>query len=317
MRETRLESVLSLRGAGLPAPVAAYLVARVADAIVERPRIVSLDEVRVREDGAVKLARRDEPPRFDYRAPEVAHGAAGDPRAAVFSLGVLLVHAALGRSPFARATDVETRLAVGEAEVPRLTGRAGMASPPLDAIVAAACAKAAARRLPSPGVLRDALDGYLDDELHVVGPEVLAAAVREAIERAPSHDRASLPDYDDVELDAEPRAARGPRLAEPALDQALVRLGDPLLGGAEAGITEAALTGVRDSGPRIERSAGLDIDERVIAREEQARAARTRAPAAAEASSGPNWIARVAIALVALVALAAVYRLVLRPLLFP
>ncbi len=315
MRETRLESVLALRVGGLTAPVAAYLVARVADAIAARPRIVALPDVRVREDGVVRLARRDGSPPFDVRAPEVARGGAeGDPRAAVFALGVLLVHASLGRSPFARGTDLETRMAVGEEEVPPLVGRAGKASAALDAIVARACAKTPSERHGSPAALRDALDGYLEDELHGIGPRELAEAVREAIERAPSDDRTSMPDYDDAELALAPQAPKSSPPAESHFEDGLVRLGDPLASGGEAGITEASLTGVRDSGPRISRPA-LEVDDEAVAREKEARVHRTLAPIGSDAPPGPNWLLRIGVALAVLLALAIAYRFVLRPLL--
>lgn len=316
MRETRLESVLALRAGGLPAPVAAYLVARVAELVADHPRLVPLPDVRVRADGQVRLALRDRPVPFDYRAPEVVQGAEGDPRAAVFALGVLLVHTSLGRSPFARGTDLETRLAVGEEDVPVLQGRAAQASAELDAVVACACAKDPTVRYPSPAALRDALDGYLEDELHVVGPEVLAAAVRDAIERAPSDDRASMPDYQDAELAVAPRAPRNAPPTDAHFEDGFVRLGDPLETGGEAGITQASLIGVRESGPKIQRPAHLDVDVEVVAREKEARVARTLAPVRSEARpAGPNWLVRVGGALIALLLLAIAYQFLLRPLL--
>ncbi|MEZ4336345.1 MAG: hypothetical protein R3B82_06935 [Sandaracinaceae bacterium] len=314
MRETRLESVLALRSGGLPAPTAAYLVARVAELVDGHPRQVSLPDVRVRADGGVRLALRDRPVPFDYRAPEVAQGAGGDPRAAVFSLGVLLVHTALGRSPFARETDLETRLAVGEEDVPALVGRAGQASAELDVVVARACAKDPFARYASPAALRDALDGYLEDELHVVGPKVLATAVREAIERAPSDDRTSMPDYEDAELALAPAPSRhAPETAH--FEDGFVRLGDPLATGGEAGITEASMTGVRESGPKIRRPAHLDVDVDVIEAEKEARNARTRAPEVATApASSPNWMLRIGGALLVLLLAAIVYQFLVRPL---
>lgn len=308
--------MLALRSGGLPAPIAAYLVARVAELVDEHPRLVALGDVRVRADGEVRLALHDGPAPFDVRAPEVAQGAGGDPRAAVFALGVLLVHASLGRSPFARGSDLETRLAVGEEPVPELRGRAGQASADLDVVLARACAKDPASRYPSPAALRDALDGYLEDELHVVGPDVLAAAVREAIERAPSDDRSSMPDFEDAELALAPAPQRhGPTAESVHFEDGFVRLGDPLATGGEAGITEAALTGVRDSGPKIQRPAGLDVDVDIVEAEKEARIARTRAPVtSSEPVSGPNWMIRVGAVLLTLLLAAIAYRFLVRPL---
>ncbi len=316
MRETRLDSVIALRSGGLPAPLAAWVVARVAEQIASRPRIVSIAQVRVREDGAVRLLHDLRPAPFASRAPEVVQGGDGDPRAAVFALGVLLVELSLGRSPFERATDLETRLAVSEDALPRLEGRAARASSALDELISKATEKAAPDRHTSALELRDAIDAYLADELHDVGEAQLASTVREAIEQAPSEDRTSMPDYGDAELSLEPEAARSPLPNEPKFDQELVRLGDPLPPGSGAGVTEVTLTGVRESGPKLSRpELTLEVDDAGLLAQRE-RAARTRAPVGPPAPRGLGWVMRLGLALLAALFASIAYQFVLRPLLF-
>lgn len=314
MRETRLDSVLSLRAGGLPAPTSAYIIARVAEAISSRPRILTVADVRIREDGQVRLIRRDRPPPFAYRAPEVIQGGEGDLRAAVFSLGVMLHELALGRAHFLRTTDLETRIAVGEEKLPALRGRSKGATRPLDNILLRATAKAPAARYASPAELRDALEGWLESELHELDDADLAAAARDAIETRPSEDRSSMPDYDAAELAFIPPPDRAPGLVKPRLDEEVVRLGDPLLRGAGAGVTDAALTGITDSGPGAETADApgeLEVDDAAY-QDERRRAPKTLAPAKGRSRKPSPWLKRLALMAAIAVLLALVYQFVVR-----
>ena len=120
----------------------------------------------------------------------------------------------------------------------------------------------------------------------------------------------------EAELDLRPESKRSSAPNEPRFDQGLVRIHDPQeVGGA--GITEASVTGVRDSSPsaRPRTAAGvLDIDERALEGERQ-RPATLYEPPAPE--PGPNWIKRIGIALMVLLALAIVWQFALRPLIRP
>ena len=294
MHETRLESVLALRAGVLPAPLAAWVVARVAELIHEHPRTIAVSDVRVRADGKVRLVGRDGPAPLAARAPEIAGDGVGDGRAAVFSLGVMLVHISLGYSPFERPTPVETRLSVGADPVPALRGRAAHATAALDRIVEGATAKAPEQRHTSPLDLRDALERYFDDELHEVSEAHLAAAVREAIQKHPSDDRTSMPDFGEAELtlrgEKEPRAQRAAQGPEPSV----VHFSDP---------AELQL--------ELRGAGSLQLDDDAVRR------ARARRATGILEHPPPqtNWPRRVGLALLLLLGAAILYGLVLRPLL--
>lgn len=334
---------------GLPLPVACWVIGRAASAIAARPRILVPADLRVREDGAVRVDTTDAPIPFGYKAPEVIRGGGETPRSAVFALGAILVEALTGRPTFTRGSDMETRVAVVEEAVPALHGRVAQASPALDAIVAGAVAKAPGDRFASTVELAERLDRFLEDELHEVGPAETAAAVRAALSgvdvRTALHSRAPKPtplprarprpppprpepepeppverdaasEILEAELDLRPEGKRSSAPNKPRFDQGLVRIHDPQeVGGA--GITEASVTGVRDSSPsaRPRTAAGvLDIDERALEGERQ-RPATLYEPPAPE--PGPNWIKRIGIALMVLLALAIVWQFALRPLIRP
>lgn len=425
MGEVSLEQVLARAPGGLPLPLGCWLVARVAEALASAPRAVTPAEVRIGERGEVHIA----PPRpgrtpFAYLAPEVVKGGDPDERSAVFGLGALLVEAITGRSPFARETEMETRLAVAEDAAPALQGRIADASRDLDAIVERALSKKPAGRFGSMVELAARIDAFLSDELHEADADRLAAAVSAAmrgedpaevraargfapIEAAPlgepklamprtrptpgagtidpararptpapgtidpararrtpppgviepasrarptpppgsiqpakrptpppggirpaskptpppgslepaARSSSTTPNYEDAELDLGPARPRASHSAKPKLDQDVVRLGDPLVTGAGAGITDAALTGVdqRRTPARSRPAPVLLVDEEAI-RKERARPA-TIAPVEEPEPPGPNWFLRVVVALVALLAIALVYQFVLRPLL--
>lgn len=370
VREVRLDQVLERLPSGLPLPVACWVIGRAASAIAARPRVLTPADLRIREDGAVRVDTTDAPIAFGYKAPEIIRGGGETPRSAVFALGAILVEALTGRPAFTRVTDMETRIAVVEESVARLHGRVAQASPALDQIVARALAKQPNDRFASTVELAEHLDGFLDDELHEVGPSETAAAVaaalqgadvREAVQRAtnrpvpaspepiqeapprepepepealprpvptppppaPEPEPAAPPRDDGAaaailgaELDLRPETQRRSAPNKPRFDQGLVRVHDPHQGGGGAGITDASVTGVRDSSPHGRRTAAgvLDIDERALEGERQRPITVMEEP---EPEPGPNWIKRIGLLLVVLLALAIAWQYALRPLLKP
>jgi len=311
MRETRLESVLALRDGGLPAPLACWVVARAAEQLDGHPRIATLQDVRIREDGQVRLALPDGPPRFDYRAPEVVEVFDGDPRAAVFGLGVLLFEAAVGRSPFEGGSDLEVRIATAQDPVPSIVGRSAQATAGLDKILQRATEKDELRRYAGPGTLQAALDRWLEDELHEIGARDLADLARDAIGAAPSHDRGSMPDFDDAPLGLAPEAQRSSNPAPARFDDVFVRDNSDLPPAAEPmGLGDPLSV---PKAPRAPAGLELDIDERALNAERHR--PRTLAPTEAPKRSTPGWLPRVAVIALVLIALSVAYQFLLRPLL--
>ena len=463
MSEVRLDQILSRLPSGLPLPVACWLVSRVANAIAAQPRLITPRDIRVREDGGVRVADAEGETPFAYRAPENLRGGDPNPRSAVFALGAVLVETLSGRSAFERGSDMETRVAVAAEEVAPMKGRVAQASHALDAILARALAKSPDDRFASTVELAERLDGFLEDELHDVGPEAVVAAVRAAIgggdpraafqkvseesvvrplptepeptppatnpstapsttpstpgrvpmgglraptgarpdgiraprrptpgpsemvaaarrpTPAPSHvvpaprrptpppstpaaqaddalpplpelppdepvrlrparpapaapapaapaaptqtpaptpaapAASHTPSYSNAELDLKPQGRRLSVPNKPRFDEGLVRLGDPS-GEAGAGITDASVTGVRDSAsapkPKAVAGLALDIDESAL-QQERARPATVREDPPPPA--GPNWLLRIGLLMVGILAAAIAYQFVLRP----
>jgi len=308
MRETRLESVLALRDGGLPAPLACWVVARVGEQIQARPRVVTVEDVRIREDGEVRIALPDGPPRFDYRAPEAVEVFEGDPRAAVFGLGVLLFETAVGRSPFEGDSDLEVRIAVSQDPIPSIAGRSAQASPALDKILKRATEKDELRRYASPGTLQEALDRWLEEELHETNAHDLADAVHEAIAAAPSHDRGSMPSFGDAPLDLEPQQSRSSQPDPARFDDEIVHDNSDLPPAARPADPLAI-----PKAPRAPSGSELDIDERALSAERHR--PRTLAPTEAPKPGMPGWLPRVLAVALVLIALSVVYQFLVRPLL--
>lgn len=337
MREARLDQLLKAHPAGLPLPEACWLVGRAAHAIATQPRALTPDQVRVREDGGVRVAPGATPVPFGYQAPEELSGKGANVRSAVFSLGALFVEVATGRPAFHRETDFETRIAVTTEEVAPFVGRVAQATPEIDALVTKALAKHPADRFTSTVELGEELDRFLEESLLEVSQRDLAKIVRPllpkdqarpAAQAAPAAATATpapeppAPEpppeahaFAEAELELQPEQRRASVPNKPRFDQDVVRVGDPLEPGAGAGVTEASVTGVRESGPKIRRpsAAGLlEIDEDAL--EEERSRAGTMAPRD-EPGPEPNWIMRIAVALIGLVVLAIAYQFLIRPLL--
>lgn len=295
MKEAPLDTILARLPAGMSLPVGCWLVARVGEALRERPRMISPTEIFVRADGNVRVGEPISAVPFAYRAPEGLRDGTGDARAAAFSLGAVLVECLTGRSPFKRETDMETRIAVSQEPVLALTGRVAQASPSLDGIAARALVKDIERRLDSPAELATRLDAFLDEELHDVGPAELIAVVRSALDGFDVSALDSAQDFPRPRLRT-PAPARAPEpapapapapapqsaLAEPPTRTTAERFLEAELDlrpegqrtsapnkprfeedvvrvgdqvSAGAGITESSVTGVRDSGPALRRPA--------------------------------------------------------------
>lgn len=191
MPEVSLDEVMARAPSGLPLPVGCWVVARVAEALASAPRSVTPREVRIGEQGEIRLA----PPRpgtaFAYLAPEVVQGDEPDARSAVFGLGSLLVELVTGKSPFARESDMKTRLAVMVEPTPGLIGRVAEASAELEAIVRRALEKSPADRFASTSELAARLDAFLSDELHDVDAARVAGTVRSLLGGGPTEARST------------------------------------------------------------------------------------------------------------------------------
>lgn len=297
MADVTLRDVLARSPEGLGGPLGAWLVIRIADAM-SGVRAPTPEEVRVTRSGAVIV----DPPRAASRslAPELAGGNAPTPRSAVYALGVLLIEIAAGRPPTARQ--------LAEDDIPALSGRARDASEALDRIAGRALSRTASLRYASPAELAAALDRFLVDELHDVGPAVLAKAVEEVVgARAfqsfhpPATTTTEASRIAAAELDIKP-PPRSSHPAKPRLDPGLVRLGDHDRA-AGAGITDAAL--LAGAAPK---RAKLDVDSEAARRRPGTLLEETPAE-----PPGRNWILYLVFALAGLLVLVLLYQYVVRP----
>jgi serine/threonine-protein kinase len=96
----------------------------------------------------------------EYIAPEQARGATAHPTADVYSLGVVLFEALVGRVPFSAGSQVATARMHREVPVPRLRDLHPrlVASPALEDVVQVALAKDPAHRFPHMAAFATALD---------------------------------------------------------------------------------------------------------------------------------------------------------------
>jgi hypothetical protein len=303
MADVTLRDVLARSPDGLGASLAAWIVIRIADAMTSA-RAPTPDEVRVSKQGAISV----DPPRGDppLRAPE----GGTSPRAAVYALGLLFVETASGRPPTSRELASDS--------IPALSDRVRDANEALDRIAGRALHRTPAARYAAPSELAAALDRYLVDELHDVGPSVLAQAVERAMGAqafksfpppppeprvAPAAPKKPKTEADriaaaELDLKFEPRSSHP---AKPRLDPGLVRLSD-VGRNAGAGITDAALIGA----PKPARAA-IDVDSGAHRRPG------TLMDDTPEPEPERNWILYIVAALAALLVIVLVYQYVVRP----
>jgi serine/threonine protein kinase len=121
--------------------------------------------------------------KFGYLSPEAALGLEVDPRADLFSVGVVLWEALAGRRLFLGETDYDTVKNVQRAEIPALTGERREADAELDALLGRMLAKDRGERFQSAAEMRDAIADYLArHQLEVTAADV-SHLVRYALAR--------------------------------------------------------------------------------------------------------------------------------------
>ncbi|MCC7541730.1 MAG: serine/threonine protein kinase [Deltaproteobacteria bacterium] len=206
---------------GLPLPVVARVISHVAAALHHAHRArdakgkplgivhrdVSPQNVMVSYDGSVKLldfgiAKAQAlttktqagwvKGKFAYMSPQQCQGEEIDARSDVFSLGVCLYEALVGRSLYHRKTQYETMKAIIDEPVPSARAARPDVPPELDAIVQKALAKKPEDRFATAGAMSDALEVFLADGRHVVSEtriaELLERLCEDEIRRGPMVD---------------------------------------------------------------------------------------------------------------------------------
>ncbi len=206
---------------GLPIPISAHLIARVADALHHAHtassadgepmdlihRDVSPHNVMVSYDGNVKLldfgiAKAEQQShkttagtvkgKFSYMAPEQCMGKKIDHRIDVFALGVCLYETLTGRTLYRRDSEILTMRAIIEEPVPSLYDRMPDAPPELEKIVKKSLAKNADDRFQSASEMQDALQSFLTRGQHMVTGrrvgELMNTLFTQEINRGPTID---------------------------------------------------------------------------------------------------------------------------------
>lgn len=111
--------------------------------------------------------------KLGYMSPEAALGMHLDPVSDLFSMGVVAWELVTASPLFSSRTDFETMWRIREAEIPPPSVHNPSCPPELDAVILAALERNSARRLPSAGAFRAALDalatryGYHHSARHV------------------------------------------------------------------------------------------------------------------------------------------------------
>lgn len=215
----RLSRALAVRGEAFPIPLALFIAAQVLrglhhahgrqggeegegegeGGLVHRdvsPGNVLLStegEVKVADFGVALVKRPGDRAGGDelvgkpaYMAPEQFDGDDLDPRADLFSVGVVLYQLLTGALPFAGDTFMVQRARIhGGAFRPAGELRAGV-SPAVDAILGRALAPERALRFPDARAMAQAIEGLRDQGERLASGDDLAEAVREAMRALPA-----------------------------------------------------------------------------------------------------------------------------------
>ena len=146
-----------------------------------------------------------------YMAPEQYEGLAVDPRADVFSVGVVLQQMLTGELPFAGETPEEQQLAARRGDRRRARDGRGDVSDPLEAILVRALAPSPDARFSDARAMAQAIEGLRDRGQPLATGDDLAEAVRTAQRELPAAGRrvialsTSAPAGPDTDPDEAPR----------------------------------------------------------------------------------------------------------------
>jgi hypothetical protein len=209
----RLHRAHTARGELLPIPLALFLVAQVLrglhhahaksggeggwlvhrDVSPGNVLLSTVGEVKVADFGVALIARPDDAergPRAEglvgkpqYMAPEQYDGDDVDPRADLFSVGVMLFFLLTGAFPFEGATLAEQQDAAHRGDFGRARDHRAEVTPEIDALVRRALAPSPADRFPDARAMSTAIEALKAHGQTLAGGDDVAAAV-EAAQRA-------------------------------------------------------------------------------------------------------------------------------------
>lgn len=215
----RLHRAFAARGERFPAPLALFVVAQVlrglhhahgraapdaegSAGLVHRdvsPGNVLLSaegEVKVADFGVALVRRGDAPSaargvvgKPAYMAPEQFEGRDVDPRADVFSAGVVLFELCTGSLPFDGQTADEQQDAARRGDFGRARDAAVDVSPPIDALIRRALAPSPEDRFPDARAMAQAIEALRATGQAVATGDDVAEAVRAAMREAPKGGR--------------------------------------------------------------------------------------------------------------------------------
>lgn len=117
--------------------------------------------------------------KFSYLSPEVVDGKPADPRADIYSLGIILWEMLCGRRLFAGKNDMETVEFVRKGEVPKVSSLRPDADDELDKLIFRVLAKNPKRRFQTARELEQELAGYLARHNHRATSSDCAAFLRD------------------------------------------------------------------------------------------------------------------------------------------
>ncbi|MGE0790766.1 MAG: hypothetical protein AB7S26_34145 [Sandaracinaceae bacterium] len=167
--------------------------------------------------------------------------------------------------------------------------------------------------LPEPAESTAASSDWLDraeGELRTPAPRPVPEV---SAPRKPTSPVRPAPDFVHAELDLTPENPRASAPSKPRLDDRLVRLSAKNAADSDGGLMEVARQAPRPA-PRTSGFVGLpQVDEDAL--ETERTRPGTMAPRTSLPPPTPNWLLRIAVALIALVVLAIAYQFLLRPLL--